>query len=827
MARPARRPADENQRIARLRALSVLDTEAEPLFDALTRVAALVAGVQIALVSLIDAERQWFKANHGLEGTSETPRDAAFCAHTILGDSILEVNDARLDERFADNPLVTGGPGIRFYAGAPIVLHDGVRVGSLCVIDREPRVLSIDQRRVLTALAKVASEALEQRALGFERNAALQREADAGAKLAQIVKATDAATSEWNVRTGEVRYNARWAQLMGKTAAHLLSTSAQPWLEDVHPEDRLRLQSLLERHLRGELPEYDAETRISHQDGRWIWVRDRARATSGAYGGEAQWMYGTRVDIDARKRAELALAASEARARALYEATPAMMNSIDMRSRLLAVSDLWCWYLGYERQRATGRALTDFMTEASGAKWRESFADFFRHGYCERIAYQMVRNGGEIIDVELSATLERDESGHPLRGMCVIEDVTAQRLAERKLRASEAFLERTGKLAGIGGWELDLDSNQLLWSDEVCRIHDVPPGHRPDLEEAIGYYEPEARLIVEAAVQRAFDKGVDWDLELPMRTAKGRRFWGRAIGSVEYEDGRARRLVGALQDITFRKRAVESLEASERRFRKLFQYSQGLICTHDLSGLILSVNPATAISLGYSMSEIMGRRLDEFIEPRFHGNFRAYLTRIAGAGSDSGILKLIAKDGSAREWQYHNVLDDEDAEPYVLGHAQDITDRQRHVQQLRDWSIRDPLTGCFNRRFLSGLSASMGEGDVWGCIAVDLDRFKLVNDTYGHQRGDEVLVAMGGFLQKHLRADDVVVRVGGDEFVVLLKEAEERVTEKIVQRISDDREHAPIAFTLGHAIRRAGMPLEEALGLADKALYDRRALRDA
>ena len=219
MARPARRPADEDQRIAKLRGLSVLDTEAEPLFDALTRAAALVAGVPIALVSLIDTERQWFKANHGLEGTSETSRDVAFCAHAILSDSILEVNDARLDERFADNPLVTGGPGIRFYAGAPIVLHDGVRVGSLCVIDREPRVLSIDQRRVLTALAKVASEALEQRALGFERNAALQREADAGAKLAQIVKATDAATSEWNVQTGEVRCNARWAQLMGKTAA--------------------------------------------------------------------------------------------------------------------------------------------------------------------------------------------------------------------------------------------------------------------------------------------------------------------------------------------------------------------------------------------------------------------------------------------------------------------------------------------------------------------------------------------------------------------------------------------------------------------------------
>jgi diguanylate cyclase len=132
-------PHDEAERLARLRALTVLDSAPEPLFDSLARLAAQIAGTPIALVTLIDEKRQWFKANLGLPGARETPRDLAFCAHAILGREVMEVADARTDPRFADHPMVTGEPGIRFYAGAPLSLPGGMRVGTLCVIDRAPR----------------------------------------------------------------------------------------------------------------------------------------------------------------------------------------------------------------------------------------------------------------------------------------------------------------------------------------------------------------------------------------------------------------------------------------------------------------------------------------------------------------------------------------------------------------------------------------------------------------------------------------------------------------------------------------------------------------
>lgn len=111
-------PSNERERLAQLHALSVLDTAAEPLFDALTRAAMALTAVPIALISLIDTQRQWFKSNLGMGDVAQTPRDLAFCAHAILSDELMEVPDALADPRFADNPLVTGEPGIRFYADA-------------------------------------------------------------------------------------------------------------------------------------------------------------------------------------------------------------------------------------------------------------------------------------------------------------------------------------------------------------------------------------------------------------------------------------------------------------------------------------------------------------------------------------------------------------------------------------------------------------------------------------------------------------------------------------------------------------------------------------
>jgi GAF domain-containing protein len=153
-------PANEAQRLQALRELLILDTPPEERFDRIVQFAADEFDVPMALISLVDSDRQWFKARIGL-AACETGRDESFCAHALHGPGLLLVEDALRDERFADNPLVTGGPHIRFYAGAPLVLRSGAIVGTLCVIDREARRFDAVDRSILESLRLLVVSELE------------------------------------------------------------------------------------------------------------------------------------------------------------------------------------------------------------------------------------------------------------------------------------------------------------------------------------------------------------------------------------------------------------------------------------------------------------------------------------------------------------------------------------------------------------------------------------------------------------------------------------------------------------------------------------------
>ncbi|WP_094555512.1 GAF domain-containing protein [Synechococcus sp. 1G10] len=170
----APRSEREEERLEALRDYRILDTPPERAYDDLTALAAYVCDVPIALISLVDSDRQWFKSKFGLEATG-TSRDVSFCAHAILEDKILVVEDTHLDSRFAANPLVTSEPNIRFYAGVPLLSPEALPLGTLCVIDHEPRELSAAQIKALEGIARQVVSQLELRRVSARLALALEK----------------------------------------------------------------------------------------------------------------------------------------------------------------------------------------------------------------------------------------------------------------------------------------------------------------------------------------------------------------------------------------------------------------------------------------------------------------------------------------------------------------------------------------------------------------------------------------------------------------------------------------------------------------------------
>ena len=266
----ARLPENETRRLAALHDLRVLDTEPNAAFDALVEAASLLCGTPIALISLVDEHRQWFKANFGLEGVTETPRDLAFCAHAILDDEICEVADARADRRFSDNPLVLADPNIRFYAGVPLSLGDGGNAGTLCVIDRQPRSLDATQRAILKCLAISASQALQQwrsDQLLVETARNLRLSEEFLTRTGQL-----AGVGGWSLEpaTGKLLWSPVTYQIHGLPENS--ATEVENAMALYAPEARSTLLAAMER-MQNLGEGFDLELPFDRPDGRMRWVR--------------------------------------------------------------------------------------------------------------------------------------------------------------------------------------------------------------------------------------------------------------------------------------------------------------------------------------------------------------------------------------------------------------------------------------------------------------------------------------------------------------------------------------------------------------------------
>jgi diguanylate cyclase (GGDEF)-like protein/PAS domain S-box-containing protein len=357
--------------------------------------------------------------------------------------------------------------------------------------------------------------------------------------------------------------------------------------------------------------------------------------------------------------------------------------------------------------------------------------------------------------------------------------------ANQALRASQGFLQRTGALAGVGGWEADLNTNSVTWSDITCELLNLPAGTSPTLEEAFGYFAPASQPVIREAVRLSKEQGRPLDLELPMISATGRQFWAHVVGSAEFENGRSVRIAGALQEITTR-HALERELAEQRELLQVTLEAIGAavgdaVITTDLAGRVRWLNSVAEALTGWAREDAIGEHVARIFiavgEPSratVQDPVSACLARSIAADRLEPAVLL------SRNGQEYGIEDSaapiRDLRGRIIGAVlvfRDVSEQRRLSAEMRHRATHDMLTGLANRaEFEAALTRlllrAQEEQSSHALMYIDLDQFKLVNDTCGHAVGDQLLKQIGLLLRGIVRANDVVARLGGDEFGVLL-----------------------------------------------------------
>ncbi len=420
-------PDNEEERLAALRSCFVLDTPAEPTFDALTALAQRLLRMPIALLSLVDGERQWFKSRQGL-GSTETPRAISFCGHAVASGQLLIIEDASSDERFADNPLVTGGLQIRFYAGAPLVTRDGYALGTLCVIDYVPRVLSAEQQEILTGLAAQAAAHLD----GRRETAQLERRLLAAqqAQQAFFEIAVDLLCIA-NQKLVPEHLNAAWEKLTGRTAEELRETSLSDW---IHPEDRPASLAALSQLGQG-VASVSFRNRFRHRSGHYVSLAWTITSHQGMF-------YAVAHDLTALEHERAALTRSEARLRAIFDAVAEGIVISDELGVIEQVNPTMERMSGYSAEELLGQTLTKLTSQRFSERLQGRRESSQAAGVRAPLAAEPetwgIRKDGTKYPILVSRSEFIDRGARKFLG--VIRDVTEPKRAEQALVDSETRL---------------------------------------------------------------------------------------------------------------------------------------------------------------------------------------------------------------------------------------------------------------------------------------------------------------------------------------------------------------------------------------------------
>ncbi|MES2330596.1 MAG: PAS domain S-box protein [Bacteroidota bacterium] len=575
-------PGNEVQRLEALRRYHILDTENDPDFDRLTQLASLICDAPISLITLIDENRQWFKSKVGIP-ISELPRDLSICQYVIEVPASIVIEDSATDERFREDPVVKNNPGVRFYAGYPLVDPSGYALGTLCVLDQKPKKLTPTQDKALQLIAgeamslivaKRQKEELENFEKLFENSNDLICVAGTDGFLKKI--------------------NSAFETLLGWDKHFLLES---PFIDLVHPDDLEMTRSEMARLVsEGNSANFVNRIRTKKGDYKTLqWAGSPEPSTDS--------IFAIARDISNEKDTEEQVRVSENKFRSFFEYSQGLMCTHDMEGNFIAVNASGASLIGYTADEVQKMSLFDIVPEKHHHSTRAYLTEISKTGKSTGLMTTRHKNGS--IRVWLyNNTTETDVDGNRyVIGNSI--DITDRMNLERDLKFTKEILEQTNQMARVGAWQLSVESKKVYWSSITKEIHEVDDDFVPDLEKDIHFYkEGESRDKVIRAFNEAIEKGEPWDMELQIITAKGNERWVRAQGKADMENGKCKRVYGAFQDIDEQKRTKLALESSENKYHAFFDISPVSISIKRFSdNKFIDGNQALFTMTGYTEEE--------------------------------------------------------------------------------------------------------------------------------------------------------------------------------------------------------------------------------
>jgi diguanylate cyclase (GGDEF)-like protein/PAS domain S-box-containing protein len=654
-----------------------------------------------------------------------------------------------------------------------------------------------------------------------------------------------------NLVTGRAFYSPVWKSLFGYMPDEF-GDAGDAWEAMVHPDDRDRVMAHNRDVLAGESDEFESEYRMRHRDGRWIWVLDRGRVIERDSHGAPIRMIGTYTDITRRREAEAALEASESRWSFALESARQGVWDVDVPGGKTFYSATWGAILGYTADE-TGKddfAWVDLVhpDDLPGMNRRlEEYGvaggDFFEAEFRMRH-----KDGRWVWILDRGTVAHRDGEGRPLRIIGTHTDVTARKEAEAQIALLSQRVQMAVRAGGVGLWDYNTITGDMWWDARMSELYGVDPADRTGkVADWLERIHPDDRERVAADGREAGGGRRPYDTEFRIVTPAGVVRHIKAQAEAERDgEGRPIYWFGTNWDITETRTLTDALFQEKERLQITLQSIGDAVISTDTQSRITFMNTVAEELTGWSADDAGGQPFNAVVKMVAEASDEAAPSAIAAclAGEVTTTtrddVRILSRKGlrDIRE----TAAPVRTAAGEIVGVVlifQDMTDARLLQRQLSHSASHDALTGLSNRAsFEVALTQACSSADESGrqhavCF-IDLDRFKIVNDTAGHAAGDALLSEIGGVIRNSVRGGDVTARLGGDEFGLLLYDCPADHAEFIADKLIQSIRAVPFAWegraydigaSIGLAVVSAGSAVPgEVLSQADIACYTAKGL---